>query len=75
MYVLVYDIPGNTPSVVSLAVGATEPFSGGVTLDGKSLYVGVAGTNTVDRIDVAGLADAKQISVSFVPDLVAVRPH
>jgi hypothetical protein len=62
----------STPFAIPLANGANA-FTGGTTLDGTKLYVG-GSDNNVHRIDVAGGSDAQQISVSFTPDLVAVRP-
>jgi hypothetical protein len=47
--------------------------TGGTTLDSTKLYVG-GSDNAVHRIDVASGTDAQQITVSFTPDLVAVRP-
>ncbi|MBZ5568974.1 MAG: hypothetical protein LAN64_14120 [Acidobacteriia bacterium] len=61
-----------TPFAIPL-VGGASPFTGGATLDGKSIYVG-ASDNKVHRIDPATGADVQQIGVSFTPDLVAVRP-
>ncbi len=61
-----------TPFAISLAGGANA-FTGGTTLDSSKLYVG-GSDNTVHRIDVASGTDAQQISVSFTPDLVAVKP-
>ncbi len=69
---LVYDIAGNAASVIPLAGGAT-PTTGGATPDSATVYVGGSDSN-VHRIDVASGSDAQQISVPFVPDLVAVRP-
>jgi hypothetical protein len=63
---------GATPFVVALANGANA-FTGGSTLDSKTLYVG-GSDNNVHRIDTAAGTDAQQISVSFTPDLVAVKP-
>jgi hypothetical protein len=57
---------------VTLAAGATA-FTGGSTLDSKMVYVG-GSDNAVHRIDAAAGSDAQQISVSFTPDLVAVKP-
>ena len=62
----------SAPFAIPLAAGANA-FTGGATLDGAKLYVG-GSDNKVHRIDVASAADAQQISVSFTPDLVAVRP-
>jgi hypothetical protein len=62
----------STPFIIALANGAT-PLTGGATLDATKLYVG-GSDNNVHRIDVASGTDAQQISVSFTPNLVAVRP-
>ncbi len=67
-----------TPFAIPLNGGANA-FTGGATLDGKSLYVG-ASDGKVHRIDLSKIdsapatADAQQIGVSFTPDVVAVRP-
>ncbi|MBZ5629569.1 MAG: Ig-like domain-containing protein [Acidobacteriia bacterium] len=60
-----------TPFTIPL-VGGASPFTGGTTLDGKTIYLG-ASDNKVHRIDAAAGADVQQIGVSFTPDLVAVR--
>ncbi|MDP9263021.1 MAG: Ig-like domain-containing protein [Acidobacteriota bacterium] len=76
--ILLFNVAGATTNVIPLAGGGTQSFTGGVTLDGKNLYVGVGGVNAVHRIDTTvapATADVQQIPVSFVPDLVAVRPH
>jgi hypothetical protein len=78
-------IAGGTPSVAAIplaAAGATEALSGGLTLDGNTAWVGVAGSNTVDQIDLVGGSDTNQIVTSFKknnstpapPNLVAVKP-
>jgi hypothetical protein len=75
-------IPSGGPTIINLAGGGTEALSGGLTLDGNTAWVGVAGTNTVDKIDLAGAADTNQIATSFKksdgtaapPNLVAVKP-
>ena len=62
--------------------GGAIPFSGGATLDGKTLYVG-ADDDAVHRIDLTANSgagdDVQQIPISFTPanqpDLVAVRPR
>lgn len=67
---------------VPLPAGATEALSGGMTPDGATLWVGVAGTNTVDRINLNTNADEVQIPMAFVkadgspapPNLVVIRP-
>jgi hypothetical protein len=77
-------VPGSTPSVnaIPLAGAGTEALSGGMTPDGNTVWVGVAGTNTVDKIDLVGGSDTNQISTSFKksdgtaapPNIVAVQP-
>ncbi|HXZ78836.1 MAG TPA: hypothetical protein VEG30_02830 [Terriglobales bacterium] len=69
---IVYNTSAGTTSTIPLANGAVA-FSGGVKLDGSAVYVG-GSDNTVHRIDTSAGTDAQQISVSFTPDLVAVRP-
>jgi hypothetical protein len=72
--------PFGTPSAIPLAAaGATEPVRGDLTQDGDTLWVGVAGSNTVDRIDLIGGTDNFQIQLNLnktnaVPDIIAVRP-
>jgi trimeric autotransporter adhesin len=75
--------PSRPAAAVTLApAGATEPLSGGMTLDGLSLWVGVAGSNTVDFINLSNNTDTAQVSTSFTkfdgtpspPNIVAVRP-
>jgi hypothetical protein len=73
---------GAAPTSVFLAGGGTEPLSGGMTLDGTTLWVGVAGTNTVDRINLVSNADELQIPMSFKkidgspapPNIVGLKP-
>jgi len=77
-------VPGATPSVaaIPLAGGGTQALSGGMTPDGTAVWVGVAGTNTVDKIDLTSNSDTKQVTTSFKksdgsaapPDIVAIRP-
>ncbi|HEY2362805.1 MAG TPA: hypothetical protein VGK36_16910 [Candidatus Angelobacter sp.] len=72
----------NTVGSVPLPAGATEALSGGMTPDGATLWVGVAGTNTVDRINLNTNADEVQIPTAFKkadgspapPNLVVIRP-
>ena len=67
---------------VSLPAGATEALNGSLTPDGATLWVGVAGTNTVDRINLNTNADEVQIPMSFKkadgspapPNLVVIKP-
>lgn len=77
-------VPGGSPSVaaIPLAGGGTQAFSGGMTPDGTTVWVGVAGTNNVDKIDLVGGTDSVQVATSFKktdgsaapPDIVAVQP-
>lgn len=77
--VLVYDVGTNeaagTTATINLAGAATRAFSGGVTLDGSRLFVGVDGVNEVQVFNPATGALVAQIAVSLKPQLVAVRPH
>ena len=76
--------PGATPAVaaIPLAGAGTEALSGGMTPDGNTVWVGVAGTNTVDEINLNSGTDAVQVTTSFKksdgsaapPDIVAVQP-
>jgi hypothetical protein len=67
---------------VSLPAGATEALNGSMTPDGATLWVGVAGTNTVDRINLNSNADEVQIPMTFKkadgspapPNLVVIKP-
>lgn len=70
--VLVYDVNAGTPSAIALASGASG-LAASATQDGTQLYVG-GSDNNVHRINTAAGTDAQQISVSFTPNLVAVRP-
>ncbi len=76
-------VPGSVaPTVINLAAGGTEALSGGMTLDGNTAWVGVAGSNTVDKIDLAGGSDTNQVAMSFKksdstpapPNIVGVKP-
>jgi hypothetical protein len=79
--VLTYNADTDTPAVIPLAGGATSALSGGLLPDGSQLYVGVAGSNDVHRIDVASGTDAQQIAVNLrksdnsaeQPTIVVVR--
>ena len=70
---------------IPLASGATEALSGGMTTDGNIVWVGVAGTNNVDRVTLSTSADDFQLATSFKtdvggtnsaapPNIVAVKP-
>lgn len=70
-----YDVANNSSAPIQLGGGATETFTGGTTIDGRFLYVGAGGVNAIHRIDLGTGLDVQQIPMSFVPDLVAVRPR
>ena len=67
---------GTAPAQIALTGGA--PTTGGMTLDGKNLYVGINGTNNVQRIDtsssVAVATTPIALGVNISPDFVVVRP-
>jgi hypothetical protein len=75
-------VPGAGGGVANLTAGATQAFTGGMTPDGNTLWVGVGGTNTVDRINLSNNIDEVQIPMTFQkadgsaapPNLVAVQP-
>jgi hypothetical protein len=72
----------NSVGAVPLPAGATEALNGSLTPDGATLWVGVAGTNTVDRINLNTNADEVQIPTTFKkadgspapPNLVVIKP-
>jgi hypothetical protein len=73
---------GNSVGSAPLPAGATEALNGSLTPDGATLWVGVAGTNTVDRINLNNNVDEVQIPMTFKkadgspapPNLVVIRP-
>ena len=73
-----YHLADGTTGTVTLSGSGGTLFSGGLTQDAHSLYVGVGGTGPqVHRIDLTpttGPADANQINVTFNPRIVVVRP-
>ncbi len=79
--VLVGELQGGPPALISLPAGATEPIAGAIVPDVNTLWVSVAGTNTVDKIDLIGNTDVAQIATSFKksdnspapPNLLALR--
>jgi hypothetical protein len=72
----------NSAGSVPLPAGATEALNGSLTPDGATLWVGVAGTNSVDRINMNTNVDEVQIPMSFKksdgspapPNLVVIKP-
>jgi hypothetical protein len=73
-----YHLADGTTGTIALTGSGGALFSGGLTQDAHSLYVGVGGTGPqVHRIDLTaagGPADANQINVTFNPRIVVVRP-
>jgi hypothetical protein len=73
---------GNNFGVAQLTAGATEALSGGMTPDGTLIWVGVAGTNSVDRINLLNNIDDTQVPMNFKksdgsaapPNIVAIKP-
>jgi hypothetical protein len=68
-----YNIGADTTFSVATSGGAST-FTGGALLDSTKVYVG-GSDNKVHIIDVAGRTESGTVSLSFTPDLVAVRPH
>jgi hypothetical protein len=76
-----YHLADGTTGTINLSGSGGALLSGGLTQDAHSLYVGIGangGTGPqVHRIDLTaagGPADANQISVTFNPRIVVVRP-
>ncbi|HZU32497.1 MAG TPA: hypothetical protein VFB79_15375 [Candidatus Angelobacter sp.] len=75
-------VPGVGGGFATLPTGATQAFNGGMTPDGNTLWVGVGGTNTVDRINLQDNIDEVQVPTTFQkvdgsaapPNIVAVQP-
>lgn len=75
-------IPGGGPGSIPLPAGATQALSGTMTQDGSTIWVGVAGTNSVDRINLLSSADEVQIPMTFKksdgspapPNVIAIKP-
>ncbi len=71
----VYDVGSQTSGSIALTTGGI-PLGVAATLDSQQLYVGVLNgdTATLDFIDPVAGTDKVQVSVPFVPSLVAVWP-
>ena len=75
-------LPGTGAGAAFLPAGGTEPLSGGMTPDGNTIWIGVAGTNSVDRINLLNNLDDIQVPMSFKkgdgspapPNLVVIKP-
>lgn len=66
-----YNVAANT--TFSVAIGGATTTTGGATIDSSKVYVG-GSDSAVHVIDVAGGTQSATVSLSFVPDLVAVKP-
>ncbi len=68
-----YDKGSNAGFAIGLSASANG-LSGGLTPDGSKIYVG-GSDNRIHIIDTSTNAETGTMSVSFTPDLVAVRPQ
>ena len=68
-----YDKGTNAGFAIGLS-GSANGLSGGVTSDGSKVYVG-GSDNLVHIVDATTKAETGTVTVSFTPDLVAVRPQ
>jgi outer membrane protein assembly factor BamB len=79
--VIGFNLSTLTPTTIPLANGA-HAFSGGLTVDGSTIYVG-ASDNTVHVLNTSSGADTAQVAVGLkdsnsnavAPNLVVVLPH
>jgi len=79
--VIGFNLSTLTPTTIPLTNGATA-FSGGLTVDGSTIYVG-ASDNTVHVLNTSSGADTAQVAVGLkdsnsnavAPNLVVVLPH
>lgn len=75
-------VPGGAVTIITLPAGATEGLSGALTSDGNTLWLGVGGVNTLDKIDLTTGTDVQQIANTFKksdgspapPNIVALQP-
>jgi trimeric autotransporter adhesin len=74
--------PGGVVFAIPLPAGATEALSGGMTPDGNLIWAGIAGTNSVDRINLNNGTDDMQVAMTFKksdgspapPNVVGLQP-
>ncbi len=73
----------SAPTAIPFVGGGTEALGGGITLDGATLWVGVAGTNDLHRINLLTHTDEVQVALTALkkvdgsqapPEVVAVKP-
>jgi hypothetical protein len=75
-------IPGGAVTAIPLPAGATEALSGGITPDSSTVWAGIGGTNSVDRINLSSGTDDIQIPMTFKksdgsaapPNVVGLKP-
>jgi hypothetical protein len=75
-------VTGGAVGAITLPAGATEALSGGITPDGTTVWAGIGGTNSVDRINLASGADDIQLPMTFKksdgsaapPNIVGIKP-
>ncbi|HEX4602969.1 MAG TPA: hypothetical protein VH724_03175, partial [Candidatus Angelobacter sp.] len=75
-------VVGGTTSSIVLPAGATEALSGSMTPDSNTMWTGVAGTNSVDRINLLANTDDIQLPMTFKksdgsaapPNIIAIKP-
>jgi trimeric autotransporter adhesin len=73
---------GNNFGVAQLPAAATQPLTGGMTPDGNTIWIGVGGTNSVDRVNLLNNIDEFQLPMTFKkldgspapPNLVVIKP-
>jgi len=73
VYSIGTDAASGTASTIALSGGATGAYTGGVTVNSTTVWVGVAGVNQVQGFTLSSGAPVAQVSLSFAPKLVAVR--
>ena len=73
VYTIGTDAASGSASTIDLANSATGSYTGGVTVDSSTVWVGVAGVNQVQAFNLASGTPIAQVSVGFSPKLVAVR--
>ncbi len=73
---------GNNAGVAQLPAGATQAVGGSMTPDGNTIWVGGAGTNSVDRVNLRNNVDDVHLPMTFKksdgspapPNLVVIKP-
>ena len=73
VYSIGTDAPSGVTSTIPLFGAATGAYTGGVTVDSSTVWVGAAGVNQVQGFTLSSGAPVAQITMGFAPKLVAVR--